>query len=89
MGISFLVRYIVIKKHENKVHDLVTEQMDEVEGYLSQANDNVVKDKDSAEIYLNSAKEILDSLSEEISEEDLERKSSLVKEHLENRRYAF
>ena len=83
LGISFLVRYIVIKKHENEVHDLVTEQMDEVEGYLSQANDNVVKDKDSAEIYLNSAKEILDSLSEEISEEDLERKSSLVKEHLE------
>ena len=83
VSISFLVRYIVIKRNEAEIHTLVTEQMDEVEGHLSEANDNIVKDKNSAETSLYKAREILDTLVEGISEEDVSRKQALLNEHLE------
>lgn len=82
VGISLLAKYIVDKKKENEIHNTATEQMDEAEKYLEDASNNVVKDKDSAEVSLYKANEILNSVSKEISEEDSKRKESLSSEYL-------
>jgi len=83
VAISFLVRFIINKKHEAEIHDLVTEQMDGVVNHLGDASENIVKDKNEAESSLYLAKEGLDGLSEEISEEDSQRRDSLLSEYLE------
>jgi len=83
ISISFLIRFIIIKNHEAEIHKIVAEQMDNIGNYISDANENIVKDKNEAESSLYRAKEILDSISEEISEEDLVRKASLLSEYEE------
>jgi len=83
ISVFLLTRLIIIKKNEAEIHTIVTEQMDSVGVYLSAANENIVKDKNEAESSLYFAKEILDDLSVEISEEDLARKESLLLEYQE------
>ncbi len=83
ISISLLIRLIVIKKHETEIHTTVTEQMNTAEDHLSDASENIVKDKSEAESSLYLAKQKLDGLSEEISEEDLVRKNSLMSEYVE------
>lgn len=78
-----LVRLVMTKKHEAEVHTIAVEQMNTVENHLTDANENIVKDKSEAENSLYSAKQILDNLSNEISQEDLVRKNSLMSEYIE------
>ena len=81
VSISLFIRFIIIKKNEAELHTLVTQQMDTAEGYMSDAQVNIVKDKNEAESSLYLAKGIFDELSAEISDEDLSRKESLLLEY--------
>ena len=83
VSIYAIVRLVITKKHETEVHTIAVEQMDTIENYLADANENIVKDKSEAESSLYSAKQILDNLSDEISQEDLSRKDSLMSEYTE------
>jgi hypothetical protein len=80
-SIYLLTNLIITKKHEREIHEAVTEQMNTAENYLSDAEEDIVKDKSQAETSLYSAKQILDSLSEEISEEDSDRRDVLMSEY--------
>ncbi len=83
ISIALIIQLIITKKHEKEIHAIGTEQMDNIGSHLSSASENIIKDKNEAEGSLYLAKEILDSLSTEISEEDLVRKAELLLEYQE------